>query len=117
LKNPGLLPERSKLTSHILDRRESEENEAVEREARHRQSACTSEETFHSLRHTYVSFMANKGVSKEIRKKLACHTTDAHDRYTHFELGAIRGALKDFPSVFAQDSGKPDSNSRGVSAE
>lgn len=57
--------------------------------------------TFHSLRHTYVSFMANKGVDKEIRKKLAGHTTDVHDRYTHLELETLRAALKGFPSVFA----------------
>ncbi len=55
--------------------------------------------TFHSLRHTYISFMANKGVKKEIRKKLAGHTTNVHDRYTHFELETLRNMLREFPSV------------------
>lgn len=62
--------------------------------------------TFHSLRHTYVSFMANKGVAKEIRKKLAGHTTDVHDRYTHIELETLRHALKDFPSVTNNQRGE-----------
>lgn len=46
--------------------------------------------------------MANKGVDKEIRKKLAGHTTDAHDRYTHLELETLRAALKGFPSVLSE---------------
>ncbi len=55
--------------------------------------------TYHSLRHTYVSWMANNKVSKEIRMKLAGHTTDVHVRYTHIELDTLRKALQDFPSV------------------
>lgn len=45
--------------------------------------------TFHSLRHIYISFMANKNVSKEIRMKLAGHTINVHDRYTHLELDTL----------------------------
>jgi len=64
--------------------------------------------TFHSLRHTYVSFMANRGVSKEIRKKLAGHTTDVHDRYTHIEIKTLHTALKDFPSVLVPPESDQD---------
>jgi len=40
--------------------------------------------TFHSLRHGFVSSMANAGVSKELRMKLAGHTTEAVAAgYTH----------------------------------
>lgn len=54
--------------------------------------------SFHSLRHTFVSQMANMGVSREVRMKLAGHTREgSHDRYTHLEIRTIRAALKDFP--------------------
>lgn len=52
---------------------------------------------FHALRHTFVSMMANTGVSKELRMKLAGHTSHVHDRYTHHELQTFRDALADFP--------------------
>lgn len=52
---------------------------------------------FHALRHTFVSLMANSGVSKELRMKLAGHTSNVHDRYTHHELKTLRTALSEFP--------------------
>jgi len=55
--------------------------------------------TFHSLRHSYVSWMANQGVPKEVRKKLAGHTSDVHDRYTHLELDRLRMELSSFPRL------------------
>jgi integrase len=55
--------------------------------------------SFHSLRHTFISIMANAGISKEMRMKLAGHTSSAHDRYTHLEIQTLRGALKSFPSL------------------
>lgn len=55
--------------------------------------------SFHSLRHTYVSIMGNMGVARELRMKLAGHTSDVHDRYTHIELDSLRNALKAFPSM------------------
>lgn len=54
--------------------------------------------SFHALRHTYISIMANIGVAKELRMKLAGHTSNVHDRYTHHELETYREALKEFPS-------------------
>lgn len=58
---------------------------------------------FHSLRHTFVSLMANMGVSQELRKKIVGHTSNVHDRYTHLEIETIRRALKEFPSFLARD--------------
>jgi len=57
--------------------------------------------TFHSLRHSYISWMANEGVSKEVRKKLAGHTSNVHDRYTHLELEHLREQLSTFPRLLA----------------
>jgi integrase len=51
--------------------------------------------TFHSLRHGFVSSMANAGVSKELRMKLAGHTTDAvAEKYTHREVRILREAVE-----------------------
>lgn len=50
--------------------------------------------TFHSLRHTFVSSLANAGVAKEVRMKLSGHTSEVHQRYTHHELASLRSALE-----------------------
>lgn len=50
--------------------------------------------TFHSLRHTFISRLANAGVSRELRMKLSDHTSDVHTRYTHLELTALRAAIE-----------------------
>jgi integrase len=60
--------------------------------------------TFHSLRHSYISWMANEGVSKEVRKKLAGHTSNCHDRYTHLELDHLRKQLSTFPRLLPSGS-------------
>jgi integrase len=52
---------------------------------------------FHSLRHTFVSLLANQNVSKEVRMKLAGHTSDAHDRYTHHQLESLRKSIESIP--------------------
>lgn len=54
--------------------------------------------TFHSLRHTFISLMANIGVSEELRMRLAGHTSEVHQRYTHIETKTMKKALKKFPA-------------------
>ena len=54
---------------------------------------------FHSLRHTFISLMANLGVRRELRMKLAGHTTAVHDRYSHLELETFRRELSGFPDL------------------
>jgi len=50
--------------------------------------------TFHSLRHGFVSAMANEGVSKELRMKLAGHTSEnVATGYTHHEVARLREAI------------------------
>lgn len=53
--------------------------------------------SFHALRHTYISNMANSGVPKDVRMKLADHSSNVHDRYTHHELEAMRQFLVNMP--------------------
>jgi len=50
--------------------------------------------TFHSLRHTFISRLANAGVAKEVRMKLSGHTSEVHQRYTHHEIATLRQALQ-----------------------
>ena len=54
---------------------------------------------FHSLRHTFISLMANLGVRREVRMKLAGHSTAVHDRYSHLELETFRRELSGFPDL------------------
>lgn len=50
--------------------------------------------TFHSLRHGFVSAMANEGVSKELRMKLAGHTSEeVATGYTHHEMARLSEAI------------------------
>jgi len=60
-----------------------------------------SDLSFHSLRHTFISIMANAGVAKEIRMKLAGHSSNVHERYTHLEVETYRNALAGFPRLSA----------------
>jgi integrase len=56
--------------------------------------------SFHSLRHTAVSMMANAGVSEELRRKVTLHSdSEVHARYTHHEAGPLRAALGTLPDV------------------
>lgn len=51
--------------------------------------------TFHSLRHGFVSALANSGVSQEIRMRLTGHSSAGiHQRYTHLNPGPLQEAIK-----------------------
>ena len=50
--------------------------------------------TFHSLRHSFNSAMANAGVAQEIRMKLTGHTSaDMNKGYTHLEMESLRAGI------------------------
>ena len=56
--------------------------------------------SFHSLRHSFNSFLANSGVSQETRKKYTGHSTDAANKvYTHEDVEAIREDLEALPDI------------------
>jgi integrase len=60
----------------------------------------TYDRSFHSLRHTFNSFLANGAVSQEMRMKLMGHTeADVNDIYTHLALDSFRVAVKAVPSL------------------
>jgi len=54
--------------------------------------------SFHSLRHSFNSAMANAGVSSEVRQKLTGHASaQMNAQYTHHELEALRAAVAVIP--------------------
>lgn len=64
-----------------------------------------SRRTFHALRHSFTSALANAGVIPELRMKLTGHTTESVYRgYTHHELDTLRAAVSKLPSLSAKDT-------------
>jgi integrase len=56
--------------------------------------------SFHSLRHSFSSLLANAGISEETRMALTGHTTrEQQQRYTHRELAILRDAIAVLPRV------------------
>jgi len=50
---------------------------------------------FHSLRHSFVSELANADVAAEVRQKISGHKSErVHDRYTHLETETKRRAME-----------------------
>jgi integrase len=56
--------------------------------------------SFHSLRHTFNSTLANSGVSQELRMKMTGHaSTDINDLYTHHSPESLRKAVESMPRL------------------
>jgi integrase len=56
--------------------------------------------SFHALRHSFTSALANAGVAPEVRMKLTGHKTESsHRAYTHHELAPLRAAVEKIPSL------------------
>jgi integrase len=56
--------------------------------------------SFHSLRHSFNSALANAGVAAEIRQKLTGHASaEMNAQYTHHELEALRAAVSVIPRI------------------
>ena len=56
--------------------------------------------SFHSLRHSFVSALANAGVAQELRQKLAGHSDErSHARSTHHELMPLQAAVAKLPAL------------------
>ena len=56
--------------------------------------------SFHSLRHTFISRLANANVSADVRKDMAGHSSDqVHARYTHLDISAQKKAVEQLPAV------------------
>jgi integrase len=56
--------------------------------------------SFHSLRHSFNSILANAGVSEEMRMALTGHKSrDIHQKYTHHDLEVFQAAIGMLPRV------------------
>lgn len=59
-----------------------------------------SRRSFHALRHSFTSALANAGISPEVRMRRTGHSTDAsHRTYTHHEIETLREAVTKLPSL------------------
>lgn len=55
---------------------------------------------FHSLRHTFVSSLANADVPADVRRKISGHSDEKiHERYTHLDIDAKRRAMSKLPPL------------------
>jgi len=56
--------------------------------------------SFHSLRHSLTSTLANANVSEELRRRITGHeSAEVHAKYTHHERETLARAVKKMPSV------------------
>jgi len=56
--------------------------------------------SFHSLRHSFNSALANADVSQEIRQQLTGHASaDMNKIYTHHEIATLRAAVEKLPTL------------------
>ena len=56
--------------------------------------------TFHSLRHSFVSELANAGIAPDVRQLLAGHSDErSHAVYTHTQIDTLRAAVKKLPTI------------------
>ena len=84
----------------IMERAKIENREI--RKRNNESARSVSALSFHSLRHSFTSALANAGVSEERRMALTGHTTrDIHAGYTHHELAALRDAVAVLPKITA----------------
>ena len=57
-----------------------------------------SRRTFHSLRHSFNSALANAGVAEEVRMKLTGHSSKVMNKnYTHLQDDTLKNAMTSFP--------------------
>jgi integrase len=76
-----------------VDRQTVRQGEKGKRRAQHARS-------FHSLRHSLTSTLANADVSEEIRRRITGHeSADVHAKYTHHERETLARAVAKMPSV------------------
>lgn len=60
----------------------------------------TGSYSFHSLRHTFTSWLAKADVPEEVRMKMTGHTeSKTHQKYTHQELSTLRAGVAKIPRI------------------
>lgn len=91
------VPDISELSSGAINKRfiKVMEDAGIEREPVEGAGRNTLyRKSFHSLRHTFISRLADAGVDPEIRRKLSGHASaEVHEIYTHHNLDRMREAI------------------------
>lgn len=68
--------------------------------------------SFHSLRHSFNSLLANAGIAEEVRMRLTGHSSrDIHAKYTHLNVDPLKkaiGALPGHKAASLPGKAKPD---------
>jgi len=84
--------------SRLMDR--ARVDSAVRREKTGAAGRTVRARTFHALRHSFVSALANAGVSLEHRRLLAGHAEESMtEGYTHTEVETLRAAVDRLPGL------------------
>ena len=79
-----------------VDRRTTRQGETGEKGKQRAQHACS----FHALRHSLTSTLANLDVSEEIRRRIVGHdSAEVHSGYTHHERETLARSVEKMPSV------------------
>jgi integrase len=87
----------SKAFRHLMEKARIQQN--VIREG-NKSGRSVNALSFHSLRHSFSSLLANAGVREELRMALTGHKTrDMQQHYTHHELQGLRDAVAVLPRV------------------
>jgi integrase len=56
--------------------------------------------SYHSLRHTMNSILANEGVSQELRQSIVGHASKTiNSHYTHLELSTMQSVIAKLPKI------------------
>lgn len=73
----------------------------------HRERRTVSALSFHSLRHSCVTFLKAAGVSDAVAQAIAGHASSAVSRiYTHLDVETLRGAVAKLPDVTSRKVAK-----------
>jgi integrase len=82
----------------IMDRAGIEHREIRKRISKDGRSVAAL--SFHSLRHSFATTLANAGIPEELRMLLTGHSArDIHQRYSHHDLEALRDAVAVLPRI------------------
>lgn len=95
---PGSRSGLSKQFSDIMDT--AQIDRAVIRSIKDGAARSTASYSFHSLRHTFTSWLAKADVPEEVRMKMTGHTeSKTHQKYTHQELSTLRAGVDKIPRI------------------
>lgn len=85
--------------ARLMDKAGIDREQSEERKGKGRRFSALS---FHSLRHTMISRLANSDAPEAVRKAMSGHSTDeAHRRYIHQDLEAQKRVVAKAPQIWA----------------